>query len=76
MSVQRNANGVIMNPAELAVDDVVGDRVLCPACGNKVFAVWPLGWDAHSGGHQCSVVGASARERKAAFKEQFRHLFR
>jgi len=76
MPVQRNADGVIVNADDLTVDDVVLDRVLCPACGDKIFERWSLGWDAHSA-HQCDgVAGATEEDRKDAFKERFRHLFR
>ncbi len=76
MPVQRDAEGVIVNADKLEVDDVVGDRVLCPACGDKVFEKWPFGWDEHSA-HQCGGInGASEQERKDAFKERYRHLFR
>jgi hypothetical protein len=37
MQVRRNSEGVIINANELVVDEVVGDRVLCPACHNKVW---------------------------------------
>jgi len=76
MPVQPNANGVIINSDDLTVDDVVGDRVLCPGCGDKVFEKWPLGWDAHSGQTCDGIVGATEQDRKSAFKERFRHLFR
>jgi hypothetical protein len=37
---------------------------LCPACGKKLFARWPFGWDGHAG-FQCSgVIGSSPEERK------------
>ena len=39
MPVRRNSDGVIINASELIVDEVVGDRVLCPACHDKVFQV-------------------------------------
>ena len=76
MPVERNFDGVIVNADDLTVGDVVGERVLCPACGNKVFEHWPLGWDAHSA-HQCgALAGATEQARKDAFKERFGHLFR
>ena len=37
MTVRRTSDGVIINANELSVDEVVGDRVLCPACHDKVF---------------------------------------
>jgi hypothetical protein len=76
MPVQRDAGGVIVNADELTVDDVVGNRVRCPACGNKIFKHWPFGWDAHSA-HRCAgLSGATVKDRKKAFKEMFSHLFR
>ena len=76
MSVQRNADGVIVNTDALTVADVVGNRVLCPACGDKIFEPWPFGWDAHSA-HRCDgIAGATEQARKDAFKERFGHLFR
>jgi hypothetical protein len=43
----------------------------CPACGRKRFARWPSGWDAHAA-HACSgVSGATAEERKRAYKELY-----
>ena len=76
MLVERNADGVIVNPDGLTVDDVFGDRVLCPAFGDKVFERWPLGWIAHSA-HQCNAVaGATEQARWDAFSERFRLLIR
>ena len=76
MPVRRNSEGVIINANELIVDEVVGDRVLCPACQNKVFQVWPEGWDAHAA-HRClGVSGSTHEERKAEFKRQWSRLFR
>lgn len=76
MPVQRDVAGVITNADDLTVDDVVGDRVLCPACGNHVFAEWPFGWDAHSATVCPAVNGATEKVRKDDFKERFGHLFR
>jgi len=76
MPVRRNSDGVIINANELIVDEVVGERVLCPACHNKTFKVWPVGWDAHAA-HRCSgVSGSTDKERKAEFKRQWSRLFR
>ena len=76
MPVRRNSEGVIINANELVVDEVVGDRVLCPACHNKVFQVGPEGWDAHAA-HRClGVSGSTDEERKAEFKLQWSRLFR
>ena len=76
MPVRRNSDGIVINASELVVDEVVGDRVLCPACHDKVFQVWPEGWDAHAA-HRCSgVAGNSEQERKANFKNRWSQLFR
>ena len=76
MRVQRNANGVIVNADGLTADHVVGERVLCPACGDKVFEHWPFGWDAHSASRCDGIAGVTDRDRKSTFKKRFRHLFR
>lgn len=74
--VERSADGVIVNAAELTADDLVNERVLCPACGGMTFAQWPNGWDAHAS-HRCpGMGGATAAARKADFKKRFGHLFR
>ena len=57
----RDTNGVIVNAIELTVDDVVQERVLCPACRQKVFAMWPGGWDAHSAAPCAGLSGITAR---------------
>ena len=73
MPVRRNSDGVIINANELSVDEVVGDRVVCPACHDKVFQVW---WDAHAA-HRCSgVSGSTDKERKDEFKREWSQLFR
>ena len=74
--VGRTPDGVILNAKDLTADDLVQQRVLCPACGEKTFAMWPEGWDSHAA-HRCTgVQGATPEERKAAFKREFDHLFR
>lgn len=75
MAVKRNHDGAITNAAELTVADVVGQRVVCPACGKKVFEKWPTGWDGHSG-FKCSMNGATPKERQDNFKRLYRDLFR
>lgn len=76
MVIKRNANGVIINAELLQVDDIVQDRVLCPACHQKVFERWPLGWDAHAH-HVCPGIRENnGIERKANFKNRFHYLFR
>ncbi len=79
MPIIRNAEGFIINADELTeadIEDVVHERVLCPACKDKVFEMWPEGWDAHAAGKCNGIEGATARERKANFKAKYRHLFR
>jgi hypothetical protein len=72
----RDANGAILNADQLKVDNVVHERVLCPACGDHVFEHWPFGWDPHSA-HRCGGIAATTeRARKAEFKRRYRHLFR
>ncbi|MDF7826487.1 HNH endonuclease [Pontiellaceae bacterium B12227] len=74
--VKRNKDGVIINAAELTHEDVVGEQVECPACHDKVFKQWPLGWDGHAG-HACSALNGDTQEvRKEEFKAKYRHLFR
>jgi hypothetical protein len=66
---------VIRNFAGLASRDVARRRVICPACGQKLFESWPAGWDAHAA-HACSALkSVGARTRKEEFKRRFRHLF-
>ncbi len=50
-------------------DVPMGRGRLCPACGKKRFASWPLGWDAHAA-HTCTgVTGGTPEERKRVFRE-------
>ncbi len=68
--------GVIVNTADLRPDQVVGRKVLCPACRSLVFKTWPEGWDAHAE-HKCSGVTANDPvRRKAEFKRRYSYLFR
>jgi uncharacterized protein (DUF433 family) len=68
--------GVIVNAADLRPDQVVGRKVLCPACRTLVFKTWPEGWDAHAE-HKCSGVTANdPTRRKAEFKRRYGSLFR
>jgi hypothetical protein len=73
--VNRDADGAITNAADLVAEDVVGEKVLCPACGRKTFASWPEGWDGHAG-HACTIEGDTPEERKTVFKRRYRLLFR
>src|SRR4030095_957420 len=67
---------VIQNADELSADQVVGRKVLCPACRKLVFQSWPEGWDAHAE-HRCAGVTATdPARRKTEFKKRYGHLFR
>lgn len=68
--------GVITNAAELGAYQVVRRKVLCPACREMVFQVWPEGWDSHAE-HRCAGITATdAASRKAEFKRRYEHLFK
>lgn len=74
--IQRSSNGAILNPLELSVDEIVHQRVVCPACEEKIFEMWPEGWDAHAASRCTGVAGSSPELRKEDFKRRFKHLFR
>jgi hypothetical protein len=74
MKVIRNSDGVIINASCLLADDIIGERVLCPECGNHTFENWPLGWDSHAT-HRCDFNGTET-DRKNKFKNKYRYLFR
>jgi hypothetical protein len=76
MAIERNNAGVITNAEQLTAQEVVHKRVLCPGCHDKVFELWPEGWDAHSAFKCSGVKSGSQEERKADFKARFIHLFR
>ncbi|MGE5487178.1 MAG: hypothetical protein ACM3ZB_05070 [bacterium] len=63
--VKRNADGAITNADELTALDLFHEKVLCPVCGEKVFAMWPEGWDGHAGWKCPMIEGATPEERKA-----------
>jgi hypothetical protein len=73
--VARGADGSIINAEQLEAADLANQRVRCPACGRKVFAVWPEGWDGHAG-WACTIEGSTPEERKQNYKDRFRRLFR
>jgi hypothetical protein len=76
MKPQLSRTGVILNAAVLGPSDLAHKRVLCPACKEKEFAMWPEGWDAHAA-HKCKGLEDGTREaRKAEFKAKLGHLFR
>lgn len=68
--------GVIVNATDLRPDQVVGRKVLCPACRSLVFKTWPEGWDAHAE-HKCSgLTSNDPARRKSEFKRRYGFLFR
>jgi hypothetical protein len=73
--VQRNEHGYIVNADELSSAEVVGEKVLCPAC-NHPLEQWPFGWDEHAAKVCSGVQPAEEAARKQEFKSRFRHLFR
>ena len=76
MKTIRGSDGTILNAAVLSADDVAHEQVMCPICADKVFTMWPEGWDAHAV-HRCAGLDAgSAEARKAQYKTALRHLFR
>jgi hypothetical protein len=76
MKPQLSSKGIILNAAVLTLGDVAHKRVLCPACMEKEFKMWPEGWDAHAA-HQCKGLEDGTPEtRKAEFKRALGHLFR
>jgi hypothetical protein len=74
-SPKRDESGVITNADQLSADVVAHERVLCPGCRRKVFAMWPEGWDAHAA-FKCGGVCGTQEGRKAEFRRRFAHLFR
>jgi uncharacterized protein (DUF433 family) len=68
--------GVIVNAEELAAGQVIGRRVLCPACRTLVFRSWPGGWDAHAATRCRGLTARTAADRKAEFKRRYETLFR
>jgi hypothetical protein len=71
-----NRDGVIVNAMVLKAEQVATLRVLCPLCGDKVFEMWPEGWDAHAS-HRCQgLTTVEEMERKAEFKAAAALLFR
>jgi len=72
----RNKEGYITNAADLSCDDVIGEKVLCPVCGGSTFKHWSFGWDRHAETKCTGISGSTSKERKAAFKDKLRYLFR
>ena len=76
MKAQFSSSGVILNAAVLGAGDVAHKRVLCPACMEMEFEMWPEGWDAHAA-HKCKGLEAGTPlSRKTEFKRVLNHLFR
>ena len=76
MKPQLGKDGTILNAAVLTAADVAHKQVLCPACMEKVFVMWPEGWDAHAA-HRCQGLDAGSPDvRKAEFRRVLGHLFR
>ena len=68
--------GVIQNAEELAFTQVIGKRVVCPACRGLVFKSWPEGWDSHAE-RRCRGLSAKDGEgRKGEFRKRYGYLFR
>jgi len=77
--------GVVTNAEELTVDVIALEKVLCPACHEKVFLKWSGGWDGHAG-WKCAGLQApfatnqydeaAIEARKHEYKTRFSHLFR
>ena len=76
LRVKRGIYGEIINALELSADEIAHEKVLCPGCREKIFQMWPEGWDAHSAFRCVENLGVTHQERKAAFKSRFRLLFR
>jgi hypothetical protein len=68
--------GVVRNAEELRADQVIGRKVLCPACRSLVFQAWPGGWDAHAATRCRGLAAGGPAARKAEFKRRFGALFR
>jgi hypothetical protein len=75
MPIERGPTGAITNAASLTAREVAHQLVVCPGCEQKVFKMWPEGWDSHAE-HRCKGLSAvGPEERKAEFKKRFAHLF-
>ena len=74
-SPRRDVSGAITNADQLTADDVAHQRVICPGCREKVFAMWPEGWDAHAA-FRCGGVRGTREQRKTEFRRRLAHLFR
>ena len=76
MNAIRGSDGTILNAAVLTAELVAHERVMCPACAEKVFTMWPEGWDAHAA-HRCAGLDKGSPEvRKGEYRTVLGHLFR
>lgn len=80
--IPRLPDGMGLDPAAKSPDKKSGGgsaaehRRMCPACGEKEFRRWPLGWDAHAA-HKCTGLSEETPDaRKTEFRTRFQHLFR
>jgi len=76
LKASQELDGAIVNARDLKASDVAGKRVLCPACEEFTFQMWPGGWDGHSGWKCTGIAGSDPEERKSEFRERFGYLFR
>lgn len=76
MATARLVDGVILNPLDLSVGQVVHRKVACPACDDFIFKMWPEGWDAHAAWKCSGLESLEQDDRKLEFKKKFGHLFR
>ncbi|MEO8450713.1 MAG: DUF433 domain-containing protein [Gemmatimonadota bacterium] len=68
--------GIIQNAEELSAKQVIGKRVLCPACRSLVFKAWPEGWDSHAERRCRGLSVKGGTERKEEFRRKYGYLFR
>ena len=68
--------GIVQNAEELSAKQVIGKRVLCPACRSLVFKAWPEGWDSHAERRCRGLSAKGGTERKEEFRRKYGYLFR
>lgn len=76
MQAKHNLDGVILNARGLSADEVIGERVLSLSGDDKVFQLWPEGWDANAAYKCTGSRGVTLEEGKSDFKQRFGYLFR
>jgi len=69
-------DGAIINALELRAAQLSHEKVLCPACHEFIFQMWPEGWDGHAGFKCTGLAASSTEDCKAEFKSRFASLFR